>query len=146
MEEKVEIMNGWKIRRHSMLCISAKFGLIPLIVIVGFARQFCFHYDALGAQCPWARTPIATCDERCKPSRLINTFRLFRLVSKGWFFDKYFERKKKKMFNKWKRNDANFLLSLLPSVIFISFDLTLMVFFFTKNLLYFLRLSYDKTF
>lgn len=32
-----------------MLCISAKFGLIPLIVIVGFARQFCFHYDALGA-------------------------------------------------------------------------------------------------
>lgn len=55
-----------------MLCISAKFGLIPLIVIVGFARQFCFHYDALGAQCR-ARTPIATCDERCKPSRLINT-------------------------------------------------------------------------
>lgn len=55
-----------------MLCISAKFGLIPLIVIVGFARQFCFHYDALGAQCR-AKTPIATCDERCKPSRLINT-------------------------------------------------------------------------
>lgn len=47
-------------------CFAYQFGLISLIVIVGFPRQFCFHYDTLRAMS--SETPIATAknDERCK--------------------------------------------------------------------------------